>query len=142
MSAAELIFEEALHMVVNDDEVVIRNYRPSWLRNNKTGYCMEYDFYIPRFEIAFEIQGPHHYDDKDQMDCDELKMKLSDEHKVRLYQVSIFQLDPSVIRKKNGINTTFRHVGNTKNRIVVEQSGCFGPRKLKYSAFKTIMGVT
>ena len=39
--------------------------RPEWLRNPKTGYPLELDFYIPELKIAFEIQGRQHYEPLD-----------------------------------------------------------------------------
>ena len=35
--------------------------RPKWLRNPKTGYPLELDYYIPELKIAFEVQGRQHY---------------------------------------------------------------------------------
>ena len=39
--------------------------RPKWLRNPKTGYPLELDFYIPELKIAFEVQGRQHYEPVD-----------------------------------------------------------------------------
>lgn len=35
--------------------------RPEWLRNPKTGFKLELDYYIPELKIAFEVQGLQHY---------------------------------------------------------------------------------
>ncbi len=100
MSYAEELFMDSLKCVVSDNEKILKNYRPIWLKNDKTNRSMEYDFYLPNLKIAFEIQGQHHYDDISQIDRDNLKFKLSEFYNVALFRVSIFQIDPYVIRKK------------------------------------------
>lgn len=214
MSYAELLFEESLKFILDDNEEIIRNYRPIWLINNQTGYNLEYDFYLPRFKIAFEIQGPHHYNNSYQIYKDSIKEQLSESYGIRLYKVSIFQLEPGLIRKKilaysftvgrnfnikpfdfvktkilqqkikryrelikdkygehdcqkpphafysreyrhsvdeflnhhtvfnlniHGIITSFRYVGKTNHKIIVEQSCCKGRKTLKYSAFRKLV---
>ena len=42
-----------------------RKIKPKWLRNPKTGYPLELDFYIPELKIAFEVQGLQHYEPVD-----------------------------------------------------------------------------
>jgi len=100
MSYAEDLFEESLKIVLAKDEQIIKNCRPEWLLNKQTNYRLEYDFYIPRLKIAFEIQGQHHYDDTYQKYKDQLKQKLSVENGIALFAFSIFQLRPSNIRRK------------------------------------------
>ena len=34
------------------------------------------DFYLPHINVAFEIQGNHHYDDNNQIDNDLIKEKI------------------------------------------------------------------
>jgi len=100
MSYCEDIFERSLHEVLSSSVKFLRNYRPDWLVNCKTGYNLEYDFYIPDYKVAFEIQGPHHYDSADQIERDTLKKELSEKNGVVLFCLSIFQVRPNIIRNK------------------------------------------
>ena len=38
-----------------------RKVRPEWLRNWKTGRCLEIDLYCEELQLAIEIQGRQHY---------------------------------------------------------------------------------
>jgi hypothetical protein len=40
---------------------VKRWYRDEWLRNDKTGFQLELDFFIPELNIAIEYQGAQHF---------------------------------------------------------------------------------
>jgi hypothetical protein len=107
MSYAEELFKRSLKLVLSDNEIIKQNFRPFWLLNKKTGSNLEYDFYIPRLRIAFEIQGQHHYDNFYQRFKDNLKKELSEKENIILFQVSIFQLSPSTIRRKL-VNYSFK----------------------------------
>ena len=100
MSYCEDLFERSLKTVLSDNEKIIKCYRPDWLQNPNTGKNLEYDFYIPRLKIAFEIQGQHHYTDGSQINRDNMKRQLSIDNNITLFEVSIFQIDPSTIRRK------------------------------------------
>lgn len=39
----------------------VHKVRPDWLRNPKTGRCMELDMYIPDLQLAVEYNGSQHY---------------------------------------------------------------------------------
>jgi len=60
MSYSEDLFEQSLNLVLKPGIKVIRNFRPDFLKNPKSGHNLEYDFYIPEAKVAFEIQGIHH----------------------------------------------------------------------------------
>jgi len=95
MSYCEDIFLRSLRLVISDDEMIIRNYKADWLINPNTGKKLEYDFYLPNFKIAFEIQGITHYIDEDQKERDNIKKELSEKEGVILFCIS-----PNVIRNK------------------------------------------
>lgn len=100
MSLCEDLFERSLKIVLSSKVQIKRNYRPDWLKNPKTGYNLEYDFFISKYNIAFEIQGPHHYENKDQIERDKFKRIASNKNNVILMFLSIFQIKPSIIRSK------------------------------------------
>lgn len=108
MSYSEKLCEKSLRMIFYKDIKIFKNYRPEWLKNPKTGRNLEIDFYLPHIKVAFEIQGPHHYDDFNQIENDYIKEKLLEKNKITLIKLSIFQISPSLIRKKI-INYTNLH---------------------------------
>jgi hypothetical protein len=100
VSYAEDLFFESLRLVLKPSVVVFRNYRPDFLRNPATGFNLELDFYIPCIQVAFEIQGQHHYDSAGQIQRDTLKRELVSRHKVELFELSLLQLHPGGVRKR------------------------------------------
>lgn len=61
--------------------------RPDWLRST-SGRRLELDGYNETLRIAFEYQGPHHYEDPVIVARDELKRQLCAEHQITLVHVS------------------------------------------------------
>jgi len=74
--------------------------RPSWLKNPKTGYCLELDGYAKDIGIAFEYQGQHHYetaysfsaptDLKNIQYKDKIKKYICNENNIILLQIPYF----------------------------------------------------
>lgn len=100
MSYAETLCEKSLHLIFEDGVEIYKNYRPNWLINPKTGKPLEIDFYIPHINVAFEIQGPHHYDDSDQIYRDFIKQQILTSKKIYFIKLGILQVDPNIIRSK------------------------------------------
>ena len=100
MSRAEDIVEESLKLVLEPGVVIVRNSRPDFLRNPATGRNLEMDFYLPDFKVGIEVQGQHHYTDETQVARDLLKRRLGSQAGVRLIEISIFQISPTVLRTK------------------------------------------
>jgi len=99
MSYAEDLFEKALRLTIKPNINIIKNHRPKWLINPETNKILEYDFYIPVLKLAFEIQGPTHYNDKEQIKRDFYKRKLSLLNSITLKRKDIYQLNPFSIRR-------------------------------------------
>lgn len=55
----EKLLDEIVRFYFPSEEV-LKNYRPDWMRNPKTGKKLEFDVYVPAKNIAFEMQGLHH----------------------------------------------------------------------------------
>lgn len=62
MSTSELqrYTAQLIERLLNDVDV-LENTRPDWLINDD-GARLELDFYIPRFDVAIEVQGDQHYE--------------------------------------------------------------------------------
>lgn len=99
MSYSENLCEKALKLILTDGIHVFRNYRPDWLKNPETGRNLEIDFYIPKLQIAIEIQGEHHYDNPKQIDRDLIKKKILESFNVYLMAISITQISPARLYK-------------------------------------------
>jgi len=97
-SLSEKIFYGSLRTVLPSKVKVLCNYKPEFLINPKTKHKLEYDFYIPKFKVAFEIQGKHHFDDMLQIEKDAIKCKISEEHSISLYPIAVTQNSPHFIR--------------------------------------------
>jgi hypothetical protein len=72
--------------------------RPDFLRHPETGRCLELDLYCEELKIAVEYNGRQHYeytphfhtsplDLHDQMQRDQLKLKLCRKHGIKLIVV-------------------------------------------------------
>ena len=99
MSYCELLFEESLNLTLYKDIQYIKNFRPDWLKNPLTGKNLEYDFYIPKFKMAFEIQGDHHWTSDYQKYKDNIKREISKNKGIDLVELSISQVTCSKLRK-------------------------------------------
>ena len=100
MSYSEILCEKSLKLIFKTDIKILKNYRPDWLKNPKTGRNLEMDFYLPHINVAFEIQGNHHYDNNNQIDNDLTKEKILKNCGITLIKLSIFQISPNLIRRK------------------------------------------
>ena len=97
MSYCEDLCEKSLKLVLKDNVSIIRNYRPDWLKNPKTGRNLEVDFYLPEIDICIEIQGEHHYYDEGQKWKDAYKKSIILERNLWLLELSILQISPNII---------------------------------------------
>jgi len=100
MSYSENLCEKSLKLIFKRNVTILRNYRPKWLRNPKTGKNLEMDFYLPHIKMALEIQGQHHYDNEHQIENDLVKEQLLIKHNIILIKLSIFQISPSILYTK------------------------------------------
>jgi hypothetical protein len=100
MSYSEKLCEKSLRLIFEDKVKIFRNYRPDWLKNIKTRKNLELDFYLPQFQVAIEIQGPHHYDDVYQIEKDKTKESILNSNGIKIIKLSIFQISPSTLRRK------------------------------------------
>jgi len=80
-SKAELLLLEVLLSVV-DDRVIHGEY-PSWLRN-ADGALLQLDFQIPSYDLAIEVQGPHHFMDFFGKPDSLVRRQLNDNQKVEM----------------------------------------------------------
>lgn len=100
MSYCEDLCEKSLRMVLSGNPIILRNYRPDWLKNPNTNRNLEIDLYLPELDICIEIQGEHHYYDESQKWRDSFKKMAILEKNLWLIELSILQISPSVIHKK------------------------------------------
>ena len=47
--------------LIDNDIALDREYRFKWLTNDKTGYMLSLDFYLPDYNVAIECQGEQHF---------------------------------------------------------------------------------
>ena len=77
---------------------VLVNIRPQYLKNPKTGRCLEYDCYDPISRTALEYNGIQHYnypnpyhktyeDFSSQLERDRLKESLSEKEKIKFHSI-------------------------------------------------------
>jgi hypothetical protein len=100
MSYSEKLCEKSLRLIFEKEVKIYKNYRPDWLKNIKTGKNLELDFYLPQFQVAIEIQGPHHYDNFDQVEKDKIKESILNLNGIKIIKLSIFQISPTILRRK------------------------------------------
>lgn len=93
---------------------ILVNYRPDWLRNPKTGHKLELDFYIESHHTAYEVQGPHHYTDKDQIERDKVKRTVCKGRGICLIEVKADQNDFYTLR--HILRSSMGHKGLTYGR--------------------------
>jgi hypothetical protein len=146
MSYCEDLFERSLLLVLPMGVKFFKNYRPDWLVNHKTGYNLEYDFYIPEYQIAFEIQVPHHYEDISQIERDNLKKNLSEKNGIFLFCLSIFQVGTSIIRHKiralsfsNGFKVYYDSINQEINQYAYTIKSKFGRNMCHIPHFTNLM---
>ena len=61
-SISENRFGRVLASTLGPNMTFLRNVRPVWLPNPKTGRAMELDFFCPFKKLAIEYDGPQHYE--------------------------------------------------------------------------------
>ena len=83
-----------LTAVLDESEKIVVGCHPKWLINPKTGKHLELDFLIRRRRVAFEVQGPHHFNDPEQIERDEVKRRLCEENGFKLLRIGILQNNP------------------------------------------------
>lgn len=93
-SQAEVQVFRTLTAVLLAEENIVIGAWPKWLVNPKTGCRLELDLYLPNNKIAFEVQGPHHITDKNQIDRDDIKKYLCEKRSVKLFRIGILENDP------------------------------------------------
>lgn len=98
MSYAEDLLYESLRLVLHPHEQVERNVRPDALKSPLTGRNLELDFFLPRFQLGIEVQGPHHFEEQQQIERDEIKRGLCRLAGIELWELSIFELRPRALR--------------------------------------------
>ncbi len=107
-SKGEKICRETMEKIYG---VEFKNTRPTWLKNVKTGRCLELDCYNEQLKLAVEYDGKHHHvypnflkqsfkEFKNQQYRDQLKKELCKKHGVHLINVPYnvnFELIPTYI---------------------------------------------
>jgi len=106
---------------------ILYNWRPDFLKNQKTGKNLEYDIYIGKFFLAIEYQGQVHFTRVDRYKNDPDKAKYHDElknslsllnEKKALSIVEVFECDLNNKFKENlmiRIQNTIDY--NTNNKL-------------------------
>jgi hypothetical protein len=95
-----MLFLASCKLVIPSGIEIVSNCRPDWLMNPYTGRNLELDVFIPKWGVAFEIQGQHHYTDEWQKTKDEIKRNILEKEDVVLFELSVKQIDPSTLRRK------------------------------------------
>lgn len=96
-SVGEYLTYQALRTILPDKEIV-RNIRPKYLRNPKTGYPMEIDCFCPELKIGVEYNGIGHYqypnpfhsteeEFNNQVERDIIKRELADKQGITIFTV-------------------------------------------------------
>lgn len=94
-SQAEVQVFRTLTAVLDKSVNIKISCYPKWLINPKTGKKLELDFYIcSNPAVAFEVQGPHHITDAEQIYRDKIKKELCEKNGVKLYRIGILQNNP------------------------------------------------
>ena len=105
-----------LYLCDNFQTPIIREKTFTWLKNKQK---LRLDFYIPEFNIGIEYQGEQHFYPiayfggikrfKQQLENDELKKKLCEEHGIKLLYFSY---------NKNFSNNVITDINKLKNAII------------------------
>lgn len=108
----------------------VENYRPKWLRNPKTKYALELDFWLPDLALAIEVQGRQHIDFiphfhgtienyQAQLERDQLKKDICVKRGVFLYEVfSVDDIDNLIDSIQAGHNPELGFVLLKKNTTI------------------------
>jgi hypothetical protein len=102
---------EAFMVIINDPNIV-RNYRPAFLTNPKTGRKLELDCWSEKRKCGVEAQGIQHYiypnnfnntleEFEAQLERDATKIRLADENGTPIYRVSAAAISYKFDENKN-----------------------------------------
>jgi hypothetical protein len=100
MSYVEILCKKVLRDILKEDITIQGPVRPDFLRNWKTGRNLELDIFLPELNLAFEIQGQHHFDDLKQIERDAIKLSLACENGVDLLYLGVTQISHSNLFRK------------------------------------------
>jgi hypothetical protein len=95
MSVAEDLCYEALKQVTALH--IVRNFRPNWLVNPKTGRNLEIDLWMSKAKIGIEVQGDHHIIDDYQRYKDDIKRQIFKEKGYCLIEVGVSEISPDAL---------------------------------------------
>jgi len=103
---AEPLFREVLEEIVSKfGDFEFPNIRPDWLRSPETDKRLELDCYNEELELAFELQGTHHYEPIKAWGGEARFAKTirRDSHKLtecRKHGVQLFRIDNRPVSRK------------------------------------------
>lgn len=91
-------FATILHEKGYDWQKIIVGYRPDFLKNPKTGRCLEIDAYFPDLRLGIEYNGIQHYkfpnhlhlnkkDFEDTLERDRQKIQLAKENNIQIISI-------------------------------------------------------
>jgi len=97
MSYAEDLVKKVLKFYLPRNKVFY-NYRPTWLKNPKTGNNLELDIYYPNLKLAIEYQGLHHKLEE-QRKKDAIKQSVCDKRGIYLlYICAVYKIKKQLKR--------------------------------------------
>jgi hypothetical protein len=96
-SEAERQFWRSLTSVVSKKAYIAINNKPKFLINPETNKRLELDFWLPEYKVAFEIQGPSHFENESQIKRDNIKLILCKNKGITLIRIGILQNNPTYI---------------------------------------------
>lgn len=99
-SYTEDLVDDALRIVLTRRTYYCRNIRPDFMRNPETGRNLELDFWVPDLAMAFEVQGPHHYEDPHQQRLDVLKIELTTKRGVQLVALRLDEIKVGPLHRR------------------------------------------